>query len=164
MDVVAVSIRRDPRKSTMWRDSTIVRTATQHTDTDTIYRRYIVTFTRIWPGNTAPMFAYYYVSPLYTEGETYRFTSHRSFLCHICFVSVRSVLSVYYAGGQTRDVDPMSGYCWPTVYGAEPALAQYWVTVSCLTPRCIWASVIDEGPTLTQLLFKSSWGITASMK
>ena len=74
----------------MWRDSTIVRTATQHTDTDTIYRRYIVTFTRIWPGNTGPMFAYYYVSPLYTEGETYRFTSHRSFLCHICFVSVHS--------------------------------------------------------------------------
>ena len=36
---------------------------------------------------------------------------------------------------QTRDVDPMSGYCWPTVYDAEPTLAQYWDTVSCLTPR-----------------------------
>ena len=56
-----------------------------------------------------------YVSAQYTEGETYRFTSHRSFLCHISFVSVRSVLSFYHAGGQTRDVDPMSGYCWPTV-------------------------------------------------
>ena len=52
-----------------------------------------------------------YVSPLYTEGETYRLTSHRSFLCHISFVSVRSVLSVYHVGGQTRDVDPISGYC-----------------------------------------------------
>ena len=27
------------------------------------------------------------------------------------------------------------GFCWPTVYDAEPTLAQYWVTVSCLTPR-----------------------------
>ena len=39
--IVAVSIRRDPRKSTMhvmrkhpWRDSTIMPTATKHTDTD----------------------------------------------------------------------------------------------------------------------------------
>ena len=87
----------------------------------------------------------YYCSPLYTEGETYRFTSHRSFLCHISFVSVRSVPSVYHAGGQTRDVDPLSGYCWPTVYDAGPTIAQYWVTVSCLTPRCMWASDIDGG-------------------
>ena len=98
----------------------------------------------------------HYVSPLYTEGETYRFTSHRSFLCHISFVSVRSVLSVHHAGGQTIDVDPISGYCWPTVYDAEPTLAQYWVTVSYLTPRCTWASVTDGGPTLTLLLFKAS--------
>ena len=97
-----------------------------------------------------------YVSPLYTKGETYRFTSHHSFLCHSSFVSVRSVLSVYHAGGQTRDVDLISGYCWPTVYDAEPTLAQYWVTVSCLTPRWMWASVTDGGPTLTQLLFKAS--------
>ena len=98
----------------------------------------------------------YYVSPLYTEGETHRFTFHRSFLCHISFVSVRSVLSVYHASSQTRDVDPMSGYCWPTIYDAEPTLAQYWVTVSCLTPRCVWASVTEGRPTLTQLLFKAS--------
>ena len=52
----------------------------------------------------------------------------RSVLC-LC------VLSVYHAGGQTRDVDPMPGYCWPTVYDAEPTLAKYWVTVSCLTPN-----------------------------
>ena len=44
------------------------------------------------------------------------------------------VLLVYHAGGQTPDVDPMSGNCWPTVYDAEPTLAQYWVTVWCLTP------------------------------
>ena len=92
------------------------------------------------------------------EGETYGFTSHRLFLCHISFVSVRSVLSVYHAGGQTQDVDPISGYCWPTIYEAEPTLAQYWVTMSCLTPRCMWASVTDSGPTLTQLLFKASCG------
>ena len=51
----------------------------------------------------------------------------------------------------------MSGYCWPTVYVAEPTLAQYWVTVLCLTPRWMWASVTDGGPTFTQLLFKASW-------
>ena len=44
----------------------------------------------------------FYVSPLYTEGETSRFTSHRSFF-----------------------------------------------TMSCLTPRCMWASVTDGRPTLT---------------
>ena len=71
---------------------------------------------------------------------------------------VRSVLSVYHAGGQTGDVDPMSGYCWPTVNDAEPTLAQYWATVSCLTPRCMWASVTDGGPTIIQLLFKASCG------
>ena len=65
-------------------------------------------------------FAYYF-SALYTM-YTYRFTSHR--LCYISFVLVRSVLSVYHAGGQTRDV-----------YDAEPTLAQYWATVSCLAPR-----------------------------
>ena len=95
-------------------------------------------------------FINYYVS-LYTKGETYRFTSHRSFSCHISFVSVRSVLSLYHA-----DVNPMSGYCLPTVYDAEPTLAQYRVTVSCLTPRCMWACVKDGGPTLTQFLFKAS--------
>ena len=98
------------------------------------------------------------------EGETYGFTSHRLFLCHISFVSVRSVLSVSHAGGQTRDVDPISGYCWPTIYDAEPTLAQYWVTMSCLTPRCMWASVTDSGPTLTQLCSKHRVGITASRK
>ena len=65
------------------------------------------------------------------------------------------ILSVYPAGGQTRDVDPMSGYCWPTVYDAHPPLAQYWVTVLCLTPPRMWASVTDGGPTLTQLWFKA---------
>ena len=80
-----------------------------------------------------------------------------------------SILSVYPASGQTRDIDPMSGYCWPTVYDAEPTLAQYWVTVSCLKPRWMWASVTDGGPTLTQLWFKASWqyrqyACTCSMK
>ena len=40
--------------------------------------------------------------------------------------------SVYPAGAQTRDVDPMAGYFWPTLYDAEPTLAQYCVTMSCL--------------------------------
>ena len=44
---------------------------------------------------------------------------------------VCTVLFIYHAGGQKRDVDSMSVYCWPTVYDAEPTLAQYLVTVSC---------------------------------
>ena len=93
------------------------------------------------------------------EVEIYCFTSHRSFVCPISFVSVSfvSVRSLYHAGGQTRDVDPMPGYCWPTIYDTEPAFAQYWITVSCLTPRWMWASVTDGGPTLTKLFFKA-WG------
>ena len=38
------------------------------------------------------------------------------------------------AGVQTRHVHPMLGYCWLTVYDADPTLAQYWATVSCLAP------------------------------
>ena len=72
---------------------------------------------------------------------------------HISFVSLRSL----HAGGQIRDVEPTSGYCWPGVYDAEPTLAKYWVTMSCLTPRWMWARVTDGGPTLTRLWFKASW-------
>ena len=55
------------------------------------------------------------MSPLYREGETCSFTSH----C-ISLSDVRAF--IYPAGVQTRDVDPMSGFCWPTVYDAEPTL------------------------------------------
>ena len=75
---------------------------------------------------------------------------HETVLC-LC------ILSVYSASGQAQDIDPMSGYCWPTVYDAQPTLAQYWVTVSCLTPHWMCASVTDGEPTLTQLWFKASW-------
>ena len=53
------------------------------------------------------------------------------------FVSVRSLhLYVpFISGGQTRDVNPILGYYWPTVYDADQTLAQYWVTESCLAPR-----------------------------
>ena len=69
--------------------------------------------------------------PLYRGGRyiALLLTAHLLVTSVLCLC----VLSVYHAGGQTRDVDPMSGYCWPTVYDAEPTLAQYWVTVSCLT-------------------------------
>ena len=59
-------------------------------------------------------------------------------------MSVRYVLSVYHAGGHTRDVDPMSGYFWPIIYNAEPTLAQYWATVSCLTPRWIKQAFVQS--------------------
>ena len=35
----------------------------------------------------------------------------------------------------------------------KPTFAQYWVTVSCLTPHGMWASVPDGGPTLNQPWF-----------
>ena len=45
------------------------------------------------------------------------------YVTSVLFVSVRSVLSVYHAGGQTRVVDPMAGYCWPNVYDISPVLS-----------------------------------------
>ena len=41
------------------------------------------------------------------------------------------------------------------VLTTELTLAQYWVTVSCLAPRWMWASVTDGGPTLTQPWLKA---------
>ena len=40
---------------------------------------------------------------------------------------------------QTRDVDPMLGYCWSSVVDGEPIIAQHWVNVSCLL-----GSIIDR--------------------
>ena len=67
------------------------------------------------------------------------FPSHRE-VGTCCFTFVRSVrlLSLclcvpsYRAGGQTRDVDPMLGWCWPTVCDAGPASNQHWFNASCL--------------------------------
>ena len=55
---------------------------------------------------------------------------------HIAHLFVTSVLclcvlSIYHAGGQTQDIDQMSGYCWPTVYDAEQTSAQYWRHAEC---------------------------------
>ena len=88
--------------------------------------------------------------PLWRGGVCW-FTCVRSVcplsLC-LCVLSVCSAF--YHAGGQTWDVDQMLGWCWPTVYDAEPALAQYWATVSCLAPRWMIASVTDSGPTFNR--------------
>ena len=105
-------------------------------------------------------FHYYYVSPLYTERETYSFTSHRSFLSHISLVSVRSVLSVYHAGNQTRDVDPMSGYCWPTVY-ISPVLGYRVVFDATLH---VGQRHRPQGQHSPCFCSKHRGGITASMK
>ena len=96
-----------------------------------------------------------YVYPSIKVGDILLYFSPLIFMSHQFYVCAFSpslcVISVYHAGGQTRDVDPMLGYCWPTVYDAEPTSAQYWVTVSCcLTPCWMWASFTDGGPTLTQ--------------
>ena len=90
--------------------------------------------------------------PLIEVGDIYIALLLAAHFCHTSFLCL-CVLSVYHAGGQTRDVrSMMPGYCWPTVYNAEPTLAQYWVTMS----GWMWASVTDGGPTLAQLLFKAS--------
>ena len=64
----------------------------------------------------------YYVSPT-IEGRyiALRLTTHLL----VTSVSCLCVLSIYHAGGQTRDVDTMLGYCWPTVYNPEQTLVQY---------------------------------------
>ena len=33
---------------------------------------------------------------------------------------------------QARDIDPMPGYCWPTVHDASPPLSQQWINALCL--------------------------------
>ena len=38
---------------------------------------------------------------------------------------------------QTRDIDPMLVYCWPTICDTRPTISHNWVNVSCLLPRSI---------------------------
>ena len=45
--------------------------------------------------------------------------------------------------------------CWANVGPPPTTLSQYWVTLSFLPPRWMWASVTDGRPTLTQLWFKA---------
>ena len=44
----------------------------------------------------------------------------------------------------------------PPINMTSTTLSQYWVTVSCLAPSCMWASVTVGCPTLTLLWFKTS--------
>ena len=85
--------------------------------------------------------------------------SHRDMLLYLCplsssteIVSVRSLLSYRRSKtsatlvqhqtssdstlcGQHETLTQLLDLCWPTVYDAEPTLAQYWATVSCLVQR-----------------------------
>ena len=70
-----------------------------------------------------------YLCPLSLSAQ---FVSVHSLCLYVPFISASAF---YRAGCQTQKVDPMFGYCWPTVYDAEPTLARYWVTVSFLAPR-----------------------------
>ena len=63
------------------------------------------------------------MSPLYRGGDILLYLSSLSSSDQFCVCAFS--LSIVQLGGQTRGVDPMQGYCWPTVYGAEPTLAQY---------------------------------------
>ena len=89
----------------------------------------------------------YYVFPSIEVGDILLYFSP---LISVTSVLCLCVLSVYHVGGQKRKVDPMPGYCWPTFYDAEPTLAQYWVAVSCLTPRWMWATLNVAPATLAQ--------------
>ena len=116
--------------------------------------------------------------------EIYCFTSHRSFVRLICcFVFVHSrgrwsilqavkhetvlclcVLSVYHAGGQTRDVDPMSGYCWRrsaiisqvlgylVVFNATPNVGQRHRRRANINPALV-QSIVTVPPTCRYLLY-----------
>ena len=93
--------------------------------------------------------------PLYTEVGTCWFTS----VCSVCLSrSVCPAVSIVQV--EAAKVTPANTRRWPNA-GLMLALrlqywAQYWVTVSCLAPRWMWASVTHGGPTLTQLWFKAS--------
>ena len=65
----------------------------------------------------------YLCLPLYRGGRyiALLLTAHSLVTSVLCLC----VLSIYHAGGQTQDVDPMSDYYWPTVYDARQILPQY---------------------------------------
>ena len=77
--------------------------------------------------------------------------SHQFCVCAFCFLRPSCRRS------NTRRW-PNVGLLLASRLRRESTLAQCWVTVSCLTPRWMWASITDGGPTLTQLLFKASCG------
>ena len=80
------------------------------------------------------------MSPLCTQKGR-----HIGILLITQFVPVRSVLSIMQAVKHVT-LTQCRTIVGP-IYDAEPTLAQYWVTGLCLTPRCMWASVTDGGPT-----------------
>ena len=106
-----------------------------------------------------------YVSPLYTEGEKYRFTSHRSFLCHISFVSVRSVLFLSCRRSNTRrwhNVGLLLAHCLRRWANISPVLGYHVVFDATLNVgqrhrltmvEWILANTGDAGPT-----FSKHWG------
>ena len=59
---------------------------------------------------------------------------------------------------QTRDVDPMLVYCWPTICNAGPTVYRHWVNVSCLLGYCCSKCVTLGYSALTQLSHCDSWG------
>ena len=71
-----------------------------------------------------------YVPPLYTEGETYRFTSHRS--CCLC-VSVCFFVRV--CRRSKRHVHQMLIQCWPTVCDDDPTLGSCRLVLPASTAR-----------------------------
>ena len=123
-----------------------------------------------------------YVSPLYTEGETYRLQDQFDLTCYsvacgpcllltahfyvtsvlcLCVLFSPSIMRAFKHETLTQCraiVGP------PSTTLSQHYLAQYRVTMSCLTPRCMWASVTNGGPTLTQLLFKALCGYYSQYK
>ena len=49
---------------------------------------------------------------------------------------------------KTRDIEPMLGQCWPSVYDAGPTLTRHWLDVSCLLggeqPRATQQSTVHR--------------------
>ena len=60
----------------------------------------------------------HYVSPSDRGGDMLLYLNPVHSLFYLISIFCR-------AGGQTRDIYSILGYCWPTVYDANPTLAQY---------------------------------------
>ena len=73
-----------------------------------------------------------YVSSLYTELGTYCFTSVGSLCLSLCLSPIyfSPVLSIMQADKHVTLAQWLANVC----LRADPTLAQYWVTVSCLAP------------------------------
>ena len=77
----------------------------------------------------------YYIKSMVCDGVVLQYTSLALHVSHVSIdLSSKCVWSVssQHHAQQTRDVGPLVGQCWSSVYDAGPTLDQHWAKVSCM--------------------------------